>query len=47
MEDGRVTAVFSFYALEANAFNDTHRRVVLAAAHAVAARASERQHVTV
>jgi putative nucleotidyltransferase with HDIG domain len=47
MEDGRVTAVFSFYALEANAFNDTHRRVVLAAAHAVAARASDRQHVTV
>ncbi|MGH9348605.1 MAG: HD domain-containing phosphohydrolase [Vicinamibacterales bacterium] len=35
--DGRVVAVLTFYALDANAFDDAHRRLVLAAARAVAA----------
>jgi putative nucleotidyltransferase with HDIG domain len=45
--DGRVSAVLSFYALEPNAFDDGHRRLISAAARVLAARRSERRHATV
>jgi putative nucleotidyltransferase with HDIG domain len=45
--EGRVSAVFSFYAVEPDAFDDAHRRLALAAASAAAARATELQHATV
>ncbi len=44
---GRVSTVFSFYAVETNAFDDSHRRLALAVASAVGAREIERQHATV
>jgi GAF domain-containing protein len=42
--DGRVRAVLSFYAVETNAFDESHRRLVAAAARAVAAAARELQY---
>ena len=45
--NGRVVRVLSFYALDANAFDDGHRRLVSAAARALAARARELQPATV
>jgi putative nucleotidyltransferase with HDIG domain len=44
---GRVTAVLSFYAVETNGFNDSHRRLALAAASAAAVRADDLHHATV
>jgi putative nucleotidyltransferase with HDIG domain len=46
VSDGRVQAVFSFYAVETNAFNESHRRLVLAAARAIAARAHDLHYAT-
>jgi putative nucleotidyltransferase with HDIG domain len=43
---GRVYAVFSFYAVETNAFDESHRRLALAAAGAATMRASEPLHAT-
>ena len=44
--DGRVSAVLSFYAVEKNAFDDGHRRLVSAAARVLAARNTELRPVT-
>jgi GAF domain-containing protein len=45
--DGRVSRVLSFYAVDANAFDDGHRRLVSAAARALAARAGQLRPATV
>lgn len=45
--DGRVIAVFSFYASAASAFDDSHRRLVHAAVNAVTARINDLRHTTV
>ena len=44
MSGDRVGAVFTFYAAEMNAFDDSHRRLALAAASIATARAIEHQH---
>jgi putative nucleotidyltransferase with HDIG domain len=45
--DGRVSIVLAFYAVTVNAFDDTHRRLVSAAARALAARASDLRHAII
>jgi GAF domain-containing protein len=44
---GRVTAVLSFYAVDTNAFDDSHRRLALAAAGAAAVSATDLHHASV
>ena len=43
---GRVRAVFTFYSVEMNAFDDSHLRLALAAASIATARATELQHAS-